>query len=52
MKLKKIKVKEIKLFQVTCPNPDCNRTFKTEKEKDIQCFGCGNRFDLPTGFEK
>lgn len=40
------KAKEVKVYKVTCPNPKCNRSFVTSKQKDIQCFGCGLRFDL------
>ena len=37
------KVKEITMKEIT---HDCGHTLKTAKTKDIQCFGCGKRFDL------
>jgi len=40
----KIKPKVIKLIEVNCPI--CSHVIRTEKSKDIQCYGCGRRFDL------
>lgn len=37
------KVKEVTIKEIT---HDCGHKFKTSKTKDIQCFGCGKRFDL------
>jgi len=31
---------------VKCPNKKCGREIVTEKKIDIQCRGCGQRFDL------
>lgn len=39
-----IKAKEVTLKEVECPK--CGKAVRTTKEKGIQCFGCGKRFDL------
>jgi hypothetical protein len=37
------KVKEITIREIT---HDCGHIIKTAKTKNIQCYGCGKRFDL------
>ena len=37
------KAKELVMHEIT---HDCGHKFKTTKTKDIQCYGCGKRFDL------
>lgn len=41
-----VKAKKITMYEVKCPNSECGRMILTGKEFDIQCRGCGKKFDL------